>query len=242
MAALELGGTASGAAVGTAIAPGIGTLIGAGVGFIVDFWSWLSASANKKKAERLQAESDILSYQTSILQTKAQIDETKANISAYESFLSYFPNYADLQKNTFEAQSRQEYKGLLSNFTGINAKAGSSGRVGGSVGLLAGEAKSELADFAGADLAIGGGDGGRYEMAQTELVGSLDSQQLQAENQLGVLRSSFGYLNDTVDLYNTALQSAQDRLESLTPKKTPKETRRMSTSYRLHRAKRIGEF
>lgn len=239
MATLGVGTTIAAAGLGTAIAPGIGTLIGAGLGFVVDFGSWLSASANEKEADTIQAESDILGYQTSILQTKAQIDETKANISAYESFLSYFPNYKDLQKNTFEAQSRQEFKSLMNNFAMTNVAAGERGHVGGSAALFADEAKAEVVDYAGADMALGGGDGGRYEMAQTELVGSLDSQQLQAENQLGVLRSSLGYLNDTVDLYDTALQSAKDSLESLTQKKTPKKTDDLSAAER--RADRLGE-
>lgn len=211
MAALGFGGTAAGAAIGTAIGP-IGTLIGAGLGFVLDIGSWLGASETEKKAEGLQAESDILSLQTSSLQTKARIDETNANISAYESFLSLFPNYADLQKNTFEAQSRQEFKGLLSNFSMTHAAAGERGHVGGSAGLFADEARFELADFAGNDLALGGGDGGRYEMARTELQGTLDSQLAQAQNQLSVLQSSLSMNEETLTALTAAQTSAEARL------------------------------
>lgn len=239
MATFNAGTTAAGAAVGTAIAPGIGTLIGAGLGFVVDFGSWLSASSNEKEAEKLQAESDVLGYKTTILQTQAQIDETSANISAYESFLSYFPNYADLQKNTFEAQSRQEFKGLMNNFAMTSVAAGERGHIGGSAALFAQDAKFELADYAGADLALGGGEGGRYEMGQTELHGTLENQQLQAENQLGVLRSSLGYLDEALGLYNTALASAEADLEPPTLKKKIKT---YDTTAAERRADRIGEF
>ena len=214
MAGPSFGTTASGAAIGTAIAPGVGTAIGAGIGFIVDMGNWLGGNSAQANADVLQAKSDALNYKTSALQTGVQIEQTKSDISAYESFLAAFPNFKSLQKNSFEDQSRQEYRGLLANFAGGNAMAGATGRVGGSAGLVVEEARQELADYAGTDLALGGDDGGRYQMAKTELWGNLDAQEKQANDQLGILKTSLGVLDETLGLYNQAYADATARVAS----------------------------
>lgn len=211
MAGPSFSTTASGAAIGTAIAPGVGTAIGAGLGFIVDMGNWLGGSSAEASAAALQAKSDAVNYKTQALQTETQIDQTKSDISQYESFLARLPNYQALQKNTFEAQSRQEFKGLLNNFAMTNVAAGASGRVGGSLGLVSEEARFELADYAGGDLALGGDDGGRYEMAKTELWGELDAQESQARDQLGILKTSLPRLDEALGLYNQAASDATAR-------------------------------
>lgn len=195
--------------------PGIGTAIGAGIGAIFDIGNWLSGQSAQDNADILQAKSDALNYKTSALSTQVSIDQTKSDISAYEDFLSAFPNYKDLQKNTFEAQSRNEFKGLLENFGSTNVAAGVTGRSGGSAGLVSSEYEKELNDFAGIDKMLGG-EGGRYQMAKTELLGNLDTQEKQSKNQLEVLKTSLGTLDETLGLYNNAAASAEARVKSET--------------------------
>jgi hypothetical protein len=199
--------TVSFASAGSTFGPW-GTAAGAVIGFGLDLWG----SKGQAEADLLQAKSDALNYRTAALQTGVQIDQAKSDISAYETFLSAFPNYADLEKNKFEASSRQEFRSLMENYGMGNVAAGRSGRVGGSFGLVVGEAKKELVDFSGEDLALGGDDGGRYQMARTELFGNLTSQENQAKGQLDILRSSLSVLDETLGLYNQAEQDAQARV------------------------------
>jgi len=215
MAQLNLSGTGTGASIGTAIMPGIGTAIGAGLGAIFDIGSWLSGQSAQDNADILQAKSDALNYKTAALETGVAIEQAKSDISAYETFLSAFPNYADLQKNTFEASSRSEFKGLLENFGSTNVAAGVTGRSGGSAGLVSKEYEKELDDYAGIDKTLGG-EGGRYQMAKTELLGNLTAEEKQATNQLGILKTSLGTLDETLGLYNEAAASAEARVKSET--------------------------
>ncbi|MBU1081615.1 MAG: hypothetical protein KKB59_14120 [Spirochaetes bacterium] len=232
MAGLSFGGTGVGASIGTAILPGIGTAIGAGLGLLFDFVNWGSAQANEDAADALSAKSDALSYHTAALETSVAIEQANSNISAYESFLSAFPNYAELTKNSYEAQSRNEFRGLLNNYAMGNVAAGASGRVGGSAGLLTAEAQSELVDYAGADMELGGGDGGRYEMARTELYGNLTAEEEQARSQLEVLRSSLSMLDETLELYTTAEADAQERVDAYETSEAEKAARREAAAAR----------
>jgi len=216
MAQLNLSGTATGASIGTVILPGIGTAIGAGLGAIIDTGNWLFGQSAQDNADILQAKSDALSYHTAALETGMSIQRTNSDISSYEIFLSAFSNYADLQKNTFEAQGRGEFKGLLENFGMGNARAGATGRVGGSAGLLSAEARFELVDYAGEDMNIKTDDGGRYQMAKTELLGNLTAEEKQATDQLGILKTTLGTLEETLGLYNNAAASAEARVQSET--------------------------
>jgi len=216
---------ATGATLGS-FAPGAGTLIGAGVGALIGLGLDLWGSSTQAETDLLQANSDVLSYETQSLALDTQINaannditQAKSDISAYEQFLAAFPNAANLQKNSFEAQSRNEYKGLLSNYAMGNAYAGASGRVGGSAGLVTAEDQAELVDYSGADMALGGGDGGRYQMSRDELYNNLTMQEEQARTQLGVYQTSLSTLQDNVsiltetqDLYDTAATSAATRV------------------------------
>lgn len=201
---------ATGAALGSAL-PGIGTAIGAGVGALVGFVSDLWGGSNDAKARILQAESDVLGYKTNILATGAEIDQTKANISAYEDFLAAFPNYQQLQKGQFEMQARNEFRQLRSAYAGLNTVASATGRTGGSAALASGEARQDLAAYAGGDLEIGD-DGGLYGMAKKELWNNLDTTERQYKNQLSVYQTSLGTLQETQGLYQQALGSAENRL------------------------------
>jgi len=215
MALPNLSGTATGATIGTTLLPVWGTVIGAGLGAIFDTLSWLGGQNSQDNADLLQAKSDALGYRTAVLETQTSIDQTKSDISAYESFLSAFPNYADLQKNAFEAESRSEFKGLLENFGASNVVAGITGRSGGSAGLVSKQMENELDDFAGSDKVLGG-EGGRYAMARTELLGNLATEESQARNQLSVLTSSLSTLDETLGLYNDAATSADARVKDET--------------------------
>lgn len=213
MAGLEntMSYAATGAALGSAL-PGIGTAIGAGVGAIAGLVTDLWGGKNDARARILQAESDILSYKTNILATGAEIEQTRSNISAYEDFLAAFPNYEQLQKTQFEMQSRNEFRQLRENYAGQNVIAGTTGRVGGSAGMVAEEARLDLAAYAGGDLELGD-DGGMYGMAKRELYGNLKTTQKQYKNQLSVYQTSLGTLQETQGLYQQALGSAEGRLK-----------------------------
>lgn len=213
MAGLEstMSYAATGAALGSAL-PGIGTAIGAGVGAFVGLFTDLWGGKNDAQARILQAESDILSYKTNILATGAEIEQTRSNISAYEDFLAAFPNYEQLQKGQFEMQARNEFRQLRSAYAGSNTVASATGRTGGSAALVSGEAKMDLAAYAGGDLEIGD-DNGMYGMAKRELYGNLETTQKQYKNQLSVYQTSLGTLQETQGLYQQALGSAEGRLK-----------------------------
>ena len=203
---------------GTAIAPGWGTAIGFGI----DLLNYVTGTANENKADALdneslliQAKSDVTTLNTNVGLAKTNILSTEKTISAYESFLDAFPNYADLQKSSFEAQSRGEFKGLLNNYAMGNARAGATGRTGGSAGLLSAEDQSELVDYAGEDMNISTDDGGRYQMARDETYNNLTLQEQQARDQLGIYQSTLGNINDTLGMYETALTDAQNRVLTL---------------------------
>lgn len=205
-----LGYAGAGATIGSAFGP-IGTAVGAGIGAIAGLVTDLWGGKNDAQARILQAESDILSYKTNILSTGAEIEQTRSNISAYEDFLAAFPNYEQLQKTQFEMQSRNEFRQLRENYAGQNVMAGATGRVGGSAGLVAEEARLDLATYAGGDLEIGD-DSGMYGMAKRELYGNLETTQKQYKNQLSVYQTSLGTLQETQGLYQQALGSAENRL------------------------------
>lgn len=162
--------------------------------------SILSIQSNK-----LGLQGQVAQLETQKLELGVQKTQTASDISAYDSFLSAFPNYADLQKNTFEAQSRQEFRGLLNNYAINNVQAGATGRVGGSAGLVAQEAQNELIDFSGSDMELGGGDGGRYQMGRSELYGNLTAQQTQAETQRGILATSLTTLAGIETIINGSI-------------------------------------
>lgn len=188
-----------------------GKWIGGGIGAIVGFGMDLWEANNDAKARILQAESDILGYKTNILATGAEIEQTRANVSAYEDFLAAFPNYQQLQKGQFEMQARNEFRQLRSAYAGANTVASATGRTGGSAALVSGEAKMDLAAYAGDDLEIGD-DNGMYGMAKRELYGNLETTQKQYKNQLSVYQTSLGTLQETQGLYQNALGSAEKRL------------------------------
>lgn len=206
-----LGYAGAGATIGSAFGP-LGTAIGAGVGAIAGLVTDLWGGKNDAQARILQAESDILSYKTNILATGAEIEQTRSNISAYEDFLAAFPNYEQLQKGQFEMQARNEFRQLRSAYAGANTVASATGRTGGSAALVSGEAKMDLAAYAGGDLEIGD-DNGMYGMAKRELHGNLETTQKQYKNQLSVYQTSLGTLQETQRLYQQALGSAEGRLK-----------------------------
>lgn len=210
MASPSFAGTSTGAAIGTAIiGPGGGTLAGAAIGFAFDLGNWVFASGNEHEAKAIQAGAEALDYRTRKLQTGLQVKQAKSDVSAYESFLAAFPGYAELQKDTFEAQSRSEFRGLLENFGSGNAIGGATGRAGGSFGLAVADAGRELADFAGSDLALGGVAGGRYQLGKDDLADNLAGQERQARGQLDILKSSIGVLEETLGIYDKAEASAE---------------------------------
>lgn len=207
------GYASAGMEIGSSIAKlgKFGKWIGGGIGAIVGFGMDLWEANNDAKARILQAESDVLGYKTNILATGAEIDQTKANISAYEDFLAAFPNYQQLQKGQFEMQARNEFRQLRENYTIQNVAAGATGRVGGSAGLVAEEARQDLTAYAGGDMEIGD-DNGLYGMAKRELWNNLDTTERQYKNQLSVYQTSLGTLQETQGLYQNALGSAEKRL------------------------------
>jgi hypothetical protein len=201
---LGASGAGLGFMIGGPLGAGIGGAIGAGVGFVTD----LFGGGNKASARIIQARSDKLNAETAVLETGIRIQQTEADISAYDAFISAFPNYADLQKNTFEAQSRGEFRSLMNNFAMGNVSSGATGRTGGSFGMVAQEAQNELIDFTGEDMKLGGGDGGRYQMAGTELNFNLTNQEKQAKTQREILNTSLGTLGEMKDLYEHAAKTA----------------------------------
>jgi len=224
---LDFGATGAGVAIGAGVGGPLGAVVGGALGFGIDLLDYVSGSANDQQAEALddagrliQAKSDVSNLTVNVGIAKTNILSTEKTISAYESFLDAFPNYADLQKNTFEAQSRSEFKGLLNNYAMGNARAGSTGRAGGSAGLISAEDRAELADYAGDDLVLGGGDGGRYQMARDETYNNLTMQEQQARDQLGIYQSTLGNINETLGLYEAALTDAQNRVTDLEGKST----------------------
>lgn len=198
-----IGWASAGAAIGGPWGAGIGGAIGLGMDIL--------GGGNSAKARQLDAESQALGYQTAALQTGVQIQQTTSDISAYENFLTAFPNYAELTKRNFEAESRNQFNTLLQNYAGQSVIAGETGRVGGSAGLVAAEAQSELRDYAGTDEALGGEAMGRYGMGKSELDFNLTTQQNQATSQLGILKTSLGTLEETLGLYQNAQSSAESR-------------------------------
>lgn len=182
-------------------------------GFGLSLASTFGGAGNSASSRILQGKSDKLNAEIAVLETGVKIEQTKADISAYDSFLSAFPNYAELQRNTFEAQSKGEFRGLLNNFAMGNVGAGASGRAGGSFGMMVQEAQNDLIDFAGADMQLGGGDGGRYQMAGSELNNNLTMQEQQARTQRDILGTSLGTLGEVKGLYEKAVGNANESIK-----------------------------
>lgn len=196
---MALSGTISGATAGFSSFGLWGALIGGGLGLVSDIWG----AALGTDADKLQNEATALEYSTKAKETGVSIEETKSNISAYESYLANYGNYEDLQKSNFEAQSRQEFKQLITNMGLQDVASGASGRTGLSVEGVGSEAKAEAVDYAGTDLSLAGGDG-RYGMAKSELWNNLDLEQKKSESQLQIYKTSLGVLQENQKLYQDA--------------------------------------
>lgn len=203
---MALSGTLSGATTGFTIAGPWGALIGGALGLGTDIWgATLGADASK-----LQDEATALEYSTKAKETGVSVEEAKSNISAYEAYLANYGNYADLQKSTFEAQSRNEFKQLLTNMGLQDVSSGMTGRTGLSVEAAGTEAKAEVVDYAGADLSLDGGDG-RYGMAKSELWNNLDLEKKKAEGQLNIYKTSLGVLQENQKLYQGAAEDYTEK-------------------------------
>lgn len=202
---------AQGASLGSVFGPA-GSIVGGIIGGITGLVLGSQQKANEKASEKLQLESDILGYKTILEGLDTEVAGTQQNISAYEDFLAAFPNYADLQRGLFEADARAQFRGLRENFAIKNVDAGATGRVGGSAGLIAEEARGDLAAYAGEDLDIATADGAIYDMSKSELWNNLDITERQYRGQMGVLQTSLSNLEDTIGLYQQALASAESRL------------------------------
>ncbi|HOX32048.1 MAG TPA: hypothetical protein PLB91_06935 [Spirochaetales bacterium] len=156
-----------------------------------------------------------MSLESAAEETGLKLEEAKSNIAIYEAFLQNFANTERTQKDNFESKAKADYSALVENMGLADVAAAASGRSGSSVQAIGNQAREKVAEYAGADLSLGGKDGGLYELNKTELENDLASQRTQAEGQLDVLKRSVPVLEKTMKQYQKAAKKADNWFSSI---------------------------
>ena len=179
----------------------IGSAIASGISSVINY------SNSQKQAA--------LSYKNAAAQADVSIAEAQSDISQYEQFLANFSNTETLKKTSYETEAKGQYATLIGNMGLADAASAATGRTGASVQAIGNQVKQKVVDYAGADLALGGGDGGLYELGKTELQNELDSEKLNAEQQVSVLQTSLATFQQAKASYEDAADKADHWFSSL---------------------------
>ena len=159
-----------------------------------------------------QIEAEKESVDTALANWQGERDLALSQINAQKSqvdtSLANWQGAYDTQMGSLEEQGRGQLNQLLSNWTNTEVIAAERG-ASGSLGKVAGQAKSDITRFAGSDMRLAGSDG-LFGQSRAAQAASLNAQKSSLQLQQGLLSQNLSTTTAAYAAQKSQLENQQD--------------------------------